>query len=112
LPARDSDVFVLPIDLDRFDESVEAFPFGLLHLHSSEKKVDLFGRPFPMAGSQDPSGRIINDLARENQSIPEATVIGWRYKASCSLAALVNGSAAHVLDYDDCSLSGCRAGAS
>jgi 2-methylcitrate dehydratase PrpD len=55
-----------------------------------------------MAGSQDPSGRIISELVRENRSVPEATVIGWRYKASCSLAALANGSASHVLDYDDC----------
>jgi 2-methylcitrate dehydratase PrpD len=55
-----------------------------------------------MAGSQDPSGRIISDLVKENHSVSDATVIGWRYKASCSLAALANGSAAHVLDYDDC----------
>jgi 2-methylcitrate dehydratase PrpD len=55
-----------------------------------------------MAGSQDTSGRIISELVKENRSAPEATVIGQRYKASCSLAALANGSAAHVLDYDDC----------
>ncbi len=55
-----------------------------------------------MAGSQDPSGKIISELVRENMSAPEATVIGGRYKASCSLAALANGSAGHVLDYDDC----------
>jgi 2-methylcitrate dehydratase PrpD len=55
-----------------------------------------------MAGSQDPSGRIISELVKENRSAPDATVIGWRYKASCSLTALANGSAAHVLDYDDC----------
>ncbi|MGD0780082.1 MAG: MmgE/PrpD family protein [Dehalococcoidales bacterium] len=55
-----------------------------------------------MAGSQDPSGRIISELVKENMSAPEATVIGWRYKASCSLAALANGSAGHALDYDDC----------
>ena len=55
-----------------------------------------------MAGSQDPSGRIISELVRENMSAPEAIIIGWRYKAACSLAALANGSAGHVLDYDDC----------
>ncbi len=55
-----------------------------------------------MAGSQDPSGRIISELVRESDSAPEATVIGQRYNASCSLAALANGSAGHVLDYDDC----------
>jgi 2-methylcitrate dehydratase PrpD len=72
-------------------EAVTAAKFGIL---------DHIG--VAMAGSQDPSGRIISDLVRENQSVPEATVIGWRYRASCSLAALANGSAAHVLDYDDC----------
>jgi len=55
-----------------------------------------------MAGSQDPSGRIISELVKEDMSAPEATIIGWRYKASCSLAALANGSAGHALDYDDC----------
>jgi 2-methylcitrate dehydratase PrpD len=55
-----------------------------------------------MAGSQDPSGRIISELVKENQSAPEATVIGQRYQASISLAALANGSTGHVLDYDDC----------
>ncbi|MEE8414294.1 MAG: MmgE/PrpD family protein, partial [Dehalococcoidales bacterium] len=55
-----------------------------------------------MAGSQNPSSMIISEMVSENQSVPEATVIGGRYSASCSLAALANGSAGHVLDYDDC----------
>ena len=55
-----------------------------------------------MAGSQEPSGRIISEMIRENQSLTEATVIGGRYKTSCTLAALANGTAAHVQDYDDC----------
>jgi 2-methylcitrate dehydratase PrpD len=55
-----------------------------------------------MAGSQEPSGRIIGELAREYQSTPEATVIGGRFKSSCALAALANGTSSHVQDYDDC----------
>ncbi|MGD9142695.1 MAG: MmgE/PrpD family protein [Dehalococcoidia bacterium] len=55
-----------------------------------------------MAGSQEPSGRIISEMVRESRSPAEATVIGGRYKASCTLAALANGTAAHVQDYDDC----------
>jgi 2-methylcitrate dehydratase PrpD len=55
-----------------------------------------------MAGSQDPSGRMIGELVREDRSAPEATVIGHRFKASRSLAALANGTAGHALDYDDC----------
>jgi 2-methylcitrate dehydratase PrpD len=55
-----------------------------------------------MAGSQEPSGKIMSEMVRESQSPPEATVIGGRYKASCSMAALSNGTSAHVQDYDDC----------
>ncbi len=55
-----------------------------------------------MAGSQEPSGKIMSELVRESQSPAEATVIGGRYKASCSMAALANGTSAHVQDYDDC----------
>jgi 2-methylcitrate dehydratase PrpD len=55
-----------------------------------------------MAGSQDPSGRMVSELVKENRSATEATVIGWRFKASPSLAALSNGNSSHVLDYDDC----------
>ena len=55
-----------------------------------------------MAGSQEPSGKIMSEMVRESQSPPEATVIGGRYKASCTMAALTNGTSAHVQDYDDC----------
>jgi 2-methylcitrate dehydratase PrpD len=55
-----------------------------------------------MAGSQQPSGRIISEMVRESKSPPDSTVIGHRYKTNTALAALVNGTAAHVLDYDDC----------
>jgi 2-methylcitrate dehydratase PrpD len=55
-----------------------------------------------MAGSQEPSGRIIGELVREYQSPSEATVIGGRFKSDCALAALANGTSSHVQDYDDC----------
>ena len=55
-----------------------------------------------MAGSQEPSGMIMSEMVRESQTPAEATVIGGRYKASCTLAALANGTSAHVQDYDDC----------
>jgi 2-methylcitrate dehydratase PrpD len=55
-----------------------------------------------MAGSREPSGKIITDIVRQYQSVPEATVIGGKFKAGCAMAALVNGTAGHVLDYDDC----------
>jgi 2-methylcitrate dehydratase PrpD len=55
-----------------------------------------------MAGSQEPSGRIMSEMVRESRSLEEATVIGGRYKSSCALAALANGTSAHTQDYDDC----------
>lgn len=55
-----------------------------------------------MSGSQEPSGRIMSEMVKENRSPEEATVIGGRYKASCALAALANGTSAHTQDYDDC----------
>jgi 2-methylcitrate dehydratase PrpD len=55
-----------------------------------------------MSGSQEPSGQMMIEMVREAQSPPEATVIGARFKASCALAALANGTSAHTQDYDDC----------
>ncbi len=69
---------------------------------AAAKKAILDHIGVAMAGSQEPSGRIISQMAQETQSPREATVIGHRYKTNCALAALVNGTAAHALDYDDC----------
>jgi 2-methylcitrate dehydratase PrpD len=69
---------------------------------TAAKKAILDSIGVTMAGSQEPSGKIINEYVRENKSMPESTVIGGRFKAECSLAALANGTSGHVLDYDDC----------
>ncbi len=55
-----------------------------------------------MSGSREPSSRMVAELVREQQSIGEATVIGNTFKASCALAALVNGNSSHSQDFDDC----------
>ncbi len=68
----------------------------------SAKKAILDYLAVTMSGSQEPSGMIMMEMVRENQSLPEATVIGGRFKASCALAALANGTSAHTQDYDDC----------
>ncbi len=62
--------------------------------------LDLLG--VAIAGSQEPSGKIIGGLVKQMQSVPEAAVIGGNFKAGCSAAALANGTAGHVLDWDDC----------
>jgi 2-methylcitrate dehydratase PrpD len=77
----------------------EDFPPGLV---KAAKWAILDYLAVTIAGSQEPSGRIMSDMVRESQSPAEATVIGGRFKASCSMAALANGTSAHVQDYDDC----------
>jgi 2-methylcitrate dehydratase PrpD len=53
-----------------------------------------------LAGSRERSARIAAALARAEAARPEATVFGQGFRTSASLAALVNGTAAHALDYD------------
>ena len=62
--------------------------------------LDFFG--VAMSGSQEPSGKMVQELVKENRSVPEAAVIGGRFKASCALAALANGNSSHAQDFDDC----------
>lgn len=53
-----------------------------------------------LAGSQDDPGRIAADLARDEGARAEAAVFGQGFRTSAMLAALVNGAAAHALDFD------------
>jgi 2-methylcitrate dehydratase PrpD len=66
------------------------------------KKAILDYLAVTMSGSQEPSGKIMSEMVKESRSPEEATVIGGRYRASCALAALTNGTSAHTQDYDDC----------
>ncbi len=54
-----------------------------------------------LAGSTQPVGQIIQRYARARGGRPEATVIGPGFKTSATDAALVCGTMAHALDYDD-----------
>lgn len=59
-----------------------------------------------LAGSLEESARICGALARDESAAGQATVIGQRFKASTTMAALANGTAAHALDYDHSFLMG------
>jgi 2-methylcitrate dehydratase PrpD len=59
-----------------------------------------------LAGSKEESARICAQLAEEEGSNGEATVIGQRFKSSTLMAAFSNGTAAHALDYDHSFLVG------
>jgi 2-methylcitrate dehydratase PrpD len=54
-----------------------------------------------LAGARQPAGSIPAEWARRSAGTGSATVWGQDFKTSAHDAALVNGTAAHALDYDD-----------
>lgn len=54
-----------------------------------------------VAGSREPSAKILIEYAKELNGGNEATVVCQPFKASCELASLLNGTMAHALDFDD-----------
>ena len=56
-----------------------------------------------LAGSVEPEVNIVEEYLKETGGIPEAAVIGRKFRTSVPQAAFINGVAAHVLDYDDVS---------
>jgi len=53
-----------------------------------------------LAGSKDEAAEICGKIALADEAKAEASVIGQGFKTSALQAALVNGTAAHALDYD------------
>jgi 2-methylcitrate dehydratase PrpD len=58
-----------------------------------------------IAGSQDPLVRILLDEMAEAGGSPQSSIIGHSVRLPVVSAALVNGSAAHALDYDDVNMA-------
>ncbi|MGP4017723.1 MmgE/PrpD family protein [Saccharopolyspora sp. 5N708] len=54
-----------------------------------------------LAGSREPGTRIVRETAEAMGPGPDAWVVGAARRVGAPFAALVNGFAAHVLDYDD-----------
>lgn len=65
--------------------------------------VDYLG--VTLGGQREPSADVLLDYMDVVGSTKQATVIGRPKRTSAPLAALVNGQAAHVLDFDDTYLS-------
>lgn len=65
--------------------------------------TDFIGVALP--GSREKQSKIIADYARKMGGVPQASLIGRDFKTSPYLAALVNGTTGHALDYDDMAIS-------
>ena len=65
--------------------------------------LDYFG--VAIAGADDPLVRIVLDEMVEAGGAPQACVIGHAARLQALSAALVNGAAAHALDYDDVNMA-------
>jgi 2-methylcitrate dehydratase PrpD len=58
-----------------------------------------------LAGAQDPLVQMLLDEMAEAGGSPQASVIGRSARLPVLSAALINGSAAHALDYDDVNMA-------
>src|SRR3982750_3545835 len=58
------------------------------------------------ASTLAPEARMLADYVTEQGGKPEATLLGFGGKAPAALAAFLNGSLGHMLDYDDMGESG------
>jgi len=54
-----------------------------------------------LAGASEPLTQILIEQAMSDEGGPHATIVGDGRKTSANLAAVINGSASHALDYDD-----------
>jgi 2-methylcitrate dehydratase PrpD len=62
--------------------------------------LDTFGVSIG-ASTLAPEARILADYVKDQGGKPEATLLGFGGKAPAALAAFLNGSLGHMLDYDD-----------
>ena len=58
-----------------------------------------------LAAAREPAVEIVSEYVKELGGKPEAGVIAKGFRTSAPLAALINGTMAHVLDYDDVAAS-------
>ena len=54
-----------------------------------------------LAGRQEPVAQVLRALAEEEGGTPQAHALGLDHRVPARMAALVNGTLSHALDYDD-----------
>jgi 2-methylcitrate dehydratase PrpD len=59
-----------------------------------------------LAGSREEGSEIVCEMIRQESAAPKVSVVGQSFRTSPQLAALANGVAAHIMDYDMSSLLG------
>jgi 2-methylcitrate dehydratase PrpD len=59
-----------------------------------------------LAGSREEGSGIVCEMVKQEEAAPKVSVIGQSFRTSPQLAALANGVAAHIMDYDLSSLLG------
>jgi len=59
-----------------------------------------------LAGSREHGAELVCEMVRQEGAAPSAAVIGQSFRTSPQLAALANGVAAHIMDYDFSSMLG------
>jgi 2-methylcitrate dehydratase PrpD len=70
------------------------------------KRCIIDGLGVMLAGSTQPAGRILKEYSAGASTRAESSVLGPAgFKTSASLAALVNGTSGHALDWDDTQLA-------
>jgi len=81
-----------------FESSIENFTEEVIE---ASKKCLLDWIGVTLSGARDPSIRILIDLIKEMGGRKQATILGYGMKTNVLNAAFVNGTASHILDYDD-----------
>lgn len=90
----------LTAELARF--AVETPTDGLpAELITAARRAVLDTLGVAIAGANEPASRIIGDYIQDQNPVDECVVWGTSNRVRASGAALINGVAAHVLDFDD-----------
>jgi 2-methylcitrate dehydratase PrpD len=91
----------------RLAEFVACTPSGGIPTDAREQArrafLDTIG--VTLAGSREDASRIAAEIAREQGGVEDASVLGHGFRAPATEAALINGTSAHALDFDDVSMS-------
>jgi 2-methylcitrate dehydratase PrpD len=59
-----------------------------------------------LAGSREEGSAIVCEMVQQDEAAPKVSVVGQPFRTSPQLAALANGVAAHIMDYDFSSILG------